>query len=88
MIFLRLVLYLIILLTLAQSVKLSKRNFLEAVYMSFHFGVKRNIFAMSQLQTTRNELITVCESEMKLISGSWNCDIAKIFHSAPKWKLM
>jgi len=25
---------------------------------------------MSQLQTTRNEYITVCETEIKLISGS------------------
>jgi len=50
--------------------------FLEAVYMSFHFGEKWNIFAMLKLQTTRNELIAVCETEMKLISGSlelWYC---------------
>jgi len=51
--------------------------------MSFNFGVKWNIFANPRLQSTRNELIMVSQTEMKLISASWSCDIAKIFNLRP-----
>jgi len=46
------------------------RFHLEAVYMSFHFGANLNIFAISQLQTTRNEFHFVLTDRYEFISGS------------------
>jgi len=65
----------------------------ETIFFAFinlrkFLSAKRNIFSVSQLQTTRNEFHFGLWDCYEFISGSlklWHC---KTFHFAPKWKLM